>query len=249
MSKIVQLGGFLFGPPNVFGSTIKEKISSLANSIKNSFVKELKNKDPKEIDSNLFVYTGRNIIGKKTKKGISSITDSRITLTNNEIKDIIKEIQSLENRETLLKRTTAKITSQEGGFLNFLRPLMTAGLSLMKSVLTPLAKSVLLPFGLSAAMSGTDAVIQTKIHGSGTTALIISNEKMEVIMKIVKSLEESGLLIKRISEAIKNEAKQQKGGFLPMLLGTLTVSILGNALTENGVIRVGKGVIRTGQNF
>ena len=114
---------------------------------------------------------------------------------------------------------------------------MTAGLSLMKSVLAPLAKSVLLPFGLSTTMSTTDAVIQMKIHGSGTTALIISNEKMEVIMKIVKSLEESGLLIKRISEAIKNEAKQQKGGFLPMLLGTLAVSILGNALTENGVIR------------
>ena len=237
MSKIVQLGGFLFGPPNVFGSTIKEIISSLANSIKNSFVKELKNKDPKKIDSNLFVYTERNIIGKKIKKGISSNTDSRITLTNNEIKDIIKEIKSLENRGTLLKRTTTKITSQEGGFLNFLRPLMTAGLSLMKSVLAPLAKSVLLPFGLSTTMSTTDAVIQMKIHGSGTTALIISNEKMEVIMKIVKSLEESGLLIKRISEAIKNEAKQQKGGFLPMLLGTLAVSILGNALTENGVIR------------
>ena len=61
-------------------------------------------------------------------------------------------------------------------------------------------------------------------------------------MKIVKSLEKSGLLIKGISETIKNEAKEQKGGHLPMLLGTLATSIFRNALT-------GKGVIRAGQNF
>ena len=71
-----------------------------------------------------------------------------------------------------------------------------------------------------------------KIHGSGTTALIISNEEMEDIMKIVKSLEESGLLIKGISKTIKNEGKEQKGGFLQMLLGTLAVSMLGSALQE-----------------
>ena len=68
---------------------------------------------------------------------------------------------------------------------------MTAALSLIKSVLTPLAKSVLLPLGLSARMSAADAAIQKKICGSDTTALIISNEEMEDIMKIVKSLEES----------------------------------------------------------
>ena len=91
-------------------------------------------------------------------------------------------------------------------------------------------------------MSATDAGIQKKIYGSGTTALIISNEEMEDVMKIVKSFEESGLLIKGIGEAIKNEAKEQKGGFIPILLGTLAASILGNTLT-------GEGVIRTGQNF
>ena len=73
----------------------------------------------------------------------------------------------------MLKGTTTKITSQEGGFLKFLRPLMTAGLPLMKSVLMPLAKSILLPFGLSAAMSATDAAIQKNSYGSGTTTLII----------------------------------------------------------------------------
>ena len=73
----------------------------------------------------------------------------------------------------MLKGTTTKITSQEGGFLKFLRPLMTAGLPLMKIVLMPLAKSILLPFGLSAAMSATDAAIQKNSYGSGTTTLII----------------------------------------------------------------------------
>ena len=91
----------------------------------------------------------------------------------------------LGNRGNLLKGTTRKIASQEERFLNFVRPLMTAGLQLMTSVLTPLAKSVLMPLGLSAAMSATDATIQKRIYISGTTALIISNEEMQDIMKIV----------------------------------------------------------------
>ena len=120
----------------------------------------------------------------------------------------MKVIKSLENRGVLLKGTTTKITGQERGFLNFLKPLMTADLPLMKSLLTSLAKRVLLPFRLSAAMSATDAVIQKKVYGSSTTALIISNEEIEDIMKIVKSFKESGLLIKEINETIKNEAKE-----------------------------------------
>ena len=88
---------------------------------------------------------------------------SGITLTNNEIKNIMKVIYSLENRGILLKGTTRKIT---------------AGLPLMKSVLTTLAKSVFLPLGLSAGMTTADAAIQKKIYGSGTTALIISNEEI-----------------------------------------------------------------------
>ena len=125
---------------------------------------------------------------------------------------------------------------------------MTAGLPLMKSVLTPLAESVLLPLGFSEEMSAADAAIQTKIYGSGTTALIISNEEMKDIMKIVKSLEESGPLIKGIKETIKNEVKEQQGGFLPILLGTFTASILRNALTGRGVIRAGEGTNRAGKN-
>ena len=68
-------------------------------------------------------------------------------------------------------------------------------------------------------------------------------------MQIVESLEESGLLIKGISRTIKDEAKEQKGRFFPMLLGTLAISIIGNALTEKGVIRCGGGTIRTEQDI
>ena len=71
----------------------------------------------------------------------------------------MKVIKSVENRGILLKETTRKITSQEGEFFSFFRPLMTVGLPLMKSVLTPLVTNVLLPFGLSAAMSATYAAI------------------------------------------------------------------------------------------
>ena len=114
---------------------------------------------------------------------------SGITLKKNEIKDVMKVIKSLENRGILLKRNTRIITIQEGRFLNILRPLMTAGLPLMKNVLIPLAKSILIPLGLTAAASVTDATIQKKIYGSGTTSLIISNEEIEDILKIVQSPE------------------------------------------------------------
>ena len=66
--------------------------------------------------------------------------------------------------------------------------------------------------------------------GSGTAALMILNNEMEDIIKIVNSLEDSGLLLKGVSETIQNEAKEQKGGFLSMLLGTLGASFLGNIL-------------------
>ena len=85
---------------------------------------------------------------------------------------------------------------------------MTAVLPVMKYVLTTLAKSVLIPLGLAA--SATDAAIQNKIYESGTTALIISNEEMEDLLKLVKSFEESGPLMKGISETIKNEPKKTK---------------------------------------
>ena len=107
----------------------------------------------------------------------------------------------------------------------------------------------MIPLGLTAAAAARDAAIQKKIYVSGKTTLIISNEEMGSIMKILKSPKESGLLIKGISETVENEAKEQKGGFPPIVLGTLAASILGNALAGKGVIRAGEGVIRAGQNF
>ena len=103
--------------------------------------------------------------------------------------------------------------------------------------------------GLTGATSATDAAIHKRMFGSGFTTLIISNEEMNDIMKIVKCLEESGLLIKGIRETIKNETKEQKGGFLGMFLETLGASLLGNLLIGKGKIRVGEGTIREGENF
>ena len=81
------------------------------------------------------------------------------------------------------------------------------------------------------------------------TTLIISNEEMDDIMKIIKSFEESGLFIKNVSETIQYEGKEQKGGFLGMLLGTLGASLSGNLLTGKGTIIAGEGTIRSGQDF
>ena len=99
-------------------------------------------------------------------------------------------------------------------------------MSLIGNVLKPLVKRVLIPLRLTAAASATDAAIHKKMFRSGYTALITSNEEMNDIIKIVKSLKDSGLLVKSVSETIKNEAKEQKGGFLRMLLGTLGASLL-----------------------
>ena len=116
----------------------------------------------------------------------------------------------------------------------------------MKNVIKPLAKSVLIPLGLTAAASAADAGIHKKILGSGTTTLIISNDEMKDIIRIVKSLEDSGLLLRAVSKAIQNEAKEQKGRFLSMLLGTLGASLLRNILAGKGINRAGERVIRAG---
>ena len=78
------------------------------------------------------------------------------------------------------------------------------------------------------------------------TTLTISNNEMKNIIDIVKSLEDSGLLLKGVSETIQNEAKEQKGGFLSMLLGTIRTSLLGNILAGKGINRAGEGRIRAG---
>ena len=137
---------------------------------------------------------------------------------------------------------------QSGEFLGrLLGLLLKTGLPLISNVIKPLAKSVLIPLGLTAAASAADAGIHKKILGSGNmTTLIISNDEMGDIIKIVKSLEDSGLLLKGVTEKVQNEVKEQKGGFLSMLLGTLGASLLGNISAVKGINRAGEGVIRAG---
>ena len=128
---------------------------------------------------------------------------------------------------------------------------------LIGNVIKPLAKSVSIPLGLTAAASATDAAIHNKMFRSGArplnlasrTTLIISNEEMQDIMKIVKCLGKSGLLIKGVSETIQNQGTEQKEGFLRMLLGTLAASLLGNLLKGKGAIgnMSGEGTIRAGE--
>ena len=107
----------------------------------------------------------------------------------------------------------------------------------------------LIPLGLTAAASAADAGIHKKILGSGNNTLIISNKDIDDLMKIVKSLEDSGLLLKGVTESVQNEVKEQKGGFLSMLLGTLGASLLGNLLTGKGVNKKGKGIHRAGEGI
>ena len=142
---------------------------------------------------------------------------------------------------------------QSGGFLGkLLGSLLKNGLPLIKNVIKTLAKSILIPLRLTAALSAADAGIHKKILGSGhnNTTLIISIDEMDDILKIVKSLENSGVLLKGVSETIQYEAKEQRGGFLSMLLGTLRASLLGDisskGLSGNGVIRAGERTIRAG---
>ena len=108
---------------------------------------------------------------------------------------------------------------------------------LVRNEFKTLAKSVIIPLGLTAA-AATDAAIHKKMFRSGMTTLLNSDE----------SLEEPGLLIKDVSQTIKHEAKGQKA-CLGMLLGTLGARLLGNLLIGKGTIRAGKKTIRAGYTF
>ena len=99
----------------------------------------------------------------------------------------------------------------------------------------------LVPLGITASVSAIDAGIQKKIHDVGTTTLIISNEEMNDIIKIVQVLEDSNILLKGITKTIENETKEQKGGFLRLLLQTLGTSLLRNMLTGKRILRAGYG--------
>ena len=144
------------------------------------------------------------------------------------------------NMSTDLKLSKAQISKiiQSGGFLGSLLSKLAG--PLMKLAI-PLVKNVLVPLGITAAASAIDAGIQKKIHGSGTTALIVSDKEMNDIMKTVQFLEDSKILLKGVTKIIKNETKEDKGGFLSTLLGTLGTSLLGNILAGKGIVKAGFG--------
>ena len=114
---------------------------------------------------------------------------------------------SLSAKIKLPKTQLHKIEQSKGFWRRILGPLLKNGLLLMKNVLKTLAKSFLIPLGLTAAASATDAALHKKMFGSGMKTLIFFNEEMNDIMKIVKSYKESGLLRIGISETTENEAK------------------------------------------
>ena len=182
-----------------------------------------------------------------------------LLLTNRQVANIRKAFAKSTSTDIKLSKTQLSKMIQSGGFLGkLLGLLLKTGLPLIKNVIKPLAKSVLISLGLTAAASSADAGIHKQILGSGrlldlapphnNTTLIISNDEMDDILRIVKSLEDSGVLLKGVSETIQNEAKEQRGGFLSMLLGTLGASLLGDVLSKGlsgkGVIRASEGTIR-----
>ena len=142
-----------------------------------------------------------------------------LLLTGRQNNKLCNAINNNLSTDIKLSKTQIKKLIQSGGFLGTLLSKLVG--PLMK-VAMPLAKNVLAPLGLTAAMSAIDGNIQKKKHGSGVK-LIIEQEDLNDIMKII--------LLKGISKTIENETKEQRGGLLSMLLGTLGVSLLGNLLT------------------
>ena len=171
-------------------------------------------------------------------------TPHELLLTTRQNTKLRNAVNNNSATDIKLSKTQMKKIIQSGGFLGKLLSKLAG--PLMKIAL-PLAKNVLAPLGLTAAISAIDGSIQKKIHGSGATKgagvkLIIEQENMNDIMNIIKGLENSGILLKGVSKTIKNETKEQKGGFLSMLLGTLGASLLGNLLTGGkGIVRAGSG--------
>ena len=164
-------------------------------------------------------------------------TPHELLLTTRQNTKLRNALNNNSATDIKLSKAQIKILNQSGSKLlsKLAGPLMKVAMALAKNVLAPL--------GLTAAMSAIDGSIQKKIHGSGVK-LIIEQEDMKDIMKITKALENSGILLKGVSKTIKNETKEQRGGFLSMLLGTLGASLLGNLLTGGkGIMRAGEGKV------
>ena len=200
------------------------QLSKLKKAVKNNDSTTLrvgiKNLDKEDLPHELILTTRQNT---KLRSAINNSLATDIKLSKAQLKKLI----------------------QSGGFLGKLLSKLAG--PLMK-VAIPLAKNVLAPLGLTAAMSAIDGSIQKKkMRGSGVK-LIIEQEDMNDVMKIIAGLENSGILLKGVTKTIENETKEQRGGFFSMLLGTLGASLLGNLLTGGkGIVRAGEGVVRAGE--
>ena len=126
----------------------------------------------------------------------------KLLLTNRQVANLRKAF--VNHTSTEIKLSKAQLTKiQKGGFLRFLAPLLKSGLPLLKCVIKPLGV-----LGLTAAASVTDAAINKKILGSGNhTTLTIFNDDLQDLLQIVKSLEDSGILLDGITKTVKNEVK------------------------------------------
>ena len=187
--------------------------TKLLNSQLNKLKSAIKN------ENDVVIRLSPNMIGDSNDK---TNFPHELLLTNRQVSSIRKAFANNSSVDIKFSKTHLSKMIQSGGFLGkLLGPLLKTGLPLIKNVITPLAKSILIPLGLTAAAAATDAGIHKKILGSGNTTLIISNKDMKDIIKIVKSLEDSGLLLKGATETVQNEVKEQKGRFLSMLLGNL----------------------------
>ena len=214
--------------------------TKLSNSQLNKLKSAIRN------ENEVVIRLSPNMIGESNDQ---TNFPHELLLTDRQVSSIRRAFANTSSVDIKFSKTQLSKMIQSGGFLGkLLGPLLKTGLPLMKNVLTPLAKSVLIPLGLTAAASTADAGIHKKILGSGDhTTLIISNKDMDDLIEIVKSLEDSGLLLKGVTESVQNEVKEQRGGFLSMLLGTLGVSLLGNLLTGKGIYRAGEGSVRAGE--
>ena len=182
--------------------------------------------------------------GATLRLGIKDELPHELLLTTRQNTKLRNAINNNLATDIKLSKAQIKKLIQSGGFLGKLLSKLVG--PLMK-VEMPLAKNVLAPLGLTAAMSAIDGSIQKKIHGSGVK-LIIEQEDMNDIVKIIEALENSGILLKGVTKTIENETEEQRGGFLSMLPGTLGASLLGNLLTGGkGTVRAGDGIVRAGE--
>ena len=210
----------------------------LSNSQLNKLKPSIKN------ENDVVLRISSNMVGNSND---NANFPHELLLTNRQVANIRKAFANHSSIDIKFSKPQLSKMIQSGGFLGNLLGKLPG--PLMK-VAMPLAKNVLAPLGLSVAMPAIDGSIKKKMLGSGATTLIISNDEMDDILKIVKSLEDSGVLLKGVIETIQHEAKEQRGGFLGMLLGTLGASLLGDVLSKGlsgkGVIRAGEGTIRAG---